>query len=150
MKLLHLGAISIVAFGLSISHEAIARAADPICYMTTNSGQIIDLSRSVCKLDASKPGSNAANSDQAFITAYKQTVMNYPDVRDKLLASIQVSPESRISQAKNICSDLEAGLSVDDIQMTQSEGVASKADAFNVSLVTTLATKYYCPQFGSP
>lgn len=149
MKFLHLGAVSIVVFGLSVSFKAIARDADHVCYMTTKSGQVLDLSQSVCQIDQSNQAANAANSDQAFLTAYKQTAMNYPDVRDKLLASVQTSPESRISQAKSICNDLEAGMSVDDIRMTHTEGVFNKVDTLNVSLVTTLATKYYCPQFNN-
>lgn len=93
---------------------------------------------------------NSVGSDQAFIADYQRTVMSYPDVRDKLLASAQKSPESSITQAKSICNDLEVGLSLEDIKMYQTEGIANKVDALNSSIIVTLATKHYCPQFSNP
>lgn len=150
MKFLHLGAISLAAIALvpSSSMYAIAQEADHVCYMTTKSGQVIDLSKSVCQLTPLTPANaNAANSDQAFLTAYKQTIMGYPEIRDQLLASVNRSPESSISQAKSICNDLEAGMSLEEVRITHSEGVFNKADKLNVAFLTTLAPNYYCPQF---
>jgi uncharacterized cupredoxin-like copper-binding protein len=155
MNILRLGAILVPVVSLisGFSTATLAQDADYVCYMTTKSGQVVDLSASICHLN--KPtrlakATNAAQSDQAFIADYKRTVMGYPDVRDRLLASIQGSPESNIMQAKSVCNELEAGLSLEDIKMYQTQGVTNKVDNVNLSVVATLATKYYCPQFSNP
>lgn len=149
MKFLYLGASLVVSFGLSLN--AIAHEAEHICYMTTNSGQVIDLSKSVCQRNLSnQAGAKTGSGDQAFLTDYKQIVMNYPDARETLLASVERSPESSISQAKSVCNDLEAGLSIEDIRHSHTEGTSNKVDALNVSLITSLAPKYYCPQYRNP
>lgn len=155
MKILHLGAILIAATSLlpQLSTTTLAHDADHVCYMKNKSGQIIDLSASICQMDASTrlaKVKNATGSDRAFIADYQRAVMGYPDVRDKLLASVQSSPESNITQAKSVCSELEAGLSLEDIQMYQTQGVVNKVDNVNLSVVARLATKHYCPHLSNP
>lgn len=154
MKNLRLGAILItaVSFIPGFSTATLAQDADYVCYITTKSGQVVDLSASICQLDRSihlAKATNAAESDQAFLADYKRTVMGYPDVRDKLLASVQESPESNIMQAKSVCNELEAGLLLEDIKMYQTQGVTNKVDNINSSVIATLATKHYCPQFNN-
>ncbi len=73
--------------------------------------------------------------------------MKYPDVRDKLLARAKKSPEQSITEAKSVCNELKAGLSLDEIQQNQASETFEKASIFNVSVINSLATKYYCPEF---
>lgn len=49
MKILRLGAISIAAisFLTGFSTATLAQDADYVCYMTTKSGQVVDLSASI-------------------------------------------------------------------------------------------------------
>jgi len=152
MKFVYLGAAICLLPGMQL--KAIAQVeADYVCFMTTNSGQVVDLSQSICKLTQSPQpvaAPVAVSNDQAFIADYKRTLMSYPDVRDKLLTSMEKSPEASISQAKSICNDLKAGISLNDIQQNQVDAATSKAAVFNVSLVTHLATRYYCPEFNNP
>lgn len=138
---------AVIAFVPGLHESAIAQQADYLCFMTTQSGQIIDLSESVCQLKESAPTAAKPNNDQAFIEDYKRTVSNYPDMRDQLLARVEGSPEQGISEAKNVCSELEAGLSLDEIQQNQASEDFEKVSIFNTSVISTLATKYYCPQF---
>ncbi|MUL34796.1 DUF732 domain-containing protein [Gloeocapsopsis dulcis] len=154
MKILHLGAILITAVSLvpGFSRATLAQDADYVCYITTKSGQVVDLSASICQLNGSSrlaKATSAAGSDQAFIADYERAVMGYPDAQDKLLTSIQRSPESNIMQAKSVCNELEAGLSLEEIKMYQTQGVTNKVDNINASVTATLATKHYCPQFSN-
>lgn len=86
-----------------------------------------------------------ASSDKAFIEAYKSQAMQHADVRDDLMAQIQQSPEATIAKAKGVCNDLEAGISLEEIQEYQSEGHEAEADRVNSGIVNQLATQYYCP-----
>lgn len=151
MKFLRLSAVlaaTVISFIPGLPKGAIAQEADYPCFMTTKSGQVIDLSESVCKLKKSAPVVTAVvNNDQAFMEDYKRTVMNYPDVRDKLLARAETSPEQGINEAKSVCNELKAGLALDEIKQTQASETIEKASIFNVSVISSLATKYYCPEF---
>ena len=151
MKFLHLGAAfsaTIISLVPGLHAGAIAQEADYDCFMTTKSGQVIDLSESVCKLKKSAPVVTAVvNNDQAFMEDYRRTVMNYPDLRDKLLARAETSPKQGINEAKSVCNELKAGLSLDEIQQNQASETIERASVFNVSLITSLAAKYYCPEF---
>lgn len=149
MKFLRLAVSAAVIAFVPMQGSAIAQDADYLCFMTTSSGQVIDLSDSVCQLKKSAPPTAAtpSNSDQAFIKDYKRTVSNYPDMRDKLLARVAKSPEQGISEAKNVCDELKAGLSLDEIQQNQAGESFEKTSVFNISVISTLATKYYCPEF---
>lgn len=148
MKLLRLSAAlsAVVSLVPGLHGGAIAQEADYPCFMTTNSGQVMDLSESVCKLKKAAPAV-PANSDQSFIEDYKRTVMNYPDVRDNLLARAEKLPDQGIREAKNVCRELEAGLSLDEIKQNQASGSFEKASIFSASVISTLATKHYCPEF---
>lgn len=150
MKFLRLSAVlsaTVISF-VPVHAGAIAQESDYVCFMTTKSGQIIDLSESVCKLKKSAPVVTAVvNNDQAFMEDYKRTVMNYPDVRDKLLARAETSPKRGINEAKNVCNELKAGLSLDEIQQNQASETIEKVSIFNASVINSLATKYYCPEF---
>lgn len=148
MKFISLAALSAVISFLPILESAIAQNVDYPCFMTTASGEVIDLSQSVCKLKKSATtAANPANSDQAFMQDYKRTVSNYPDVRDQLLASAEKSPQQGINEAKNVCNELKSGLSLEEIQQNQASENFEKASIFNTSVISTLATKYYCPEF---
>ncbi len=155
MKILQLVTISTAAISLvtGFTPAIVAQDADYVCYMTTKSGRILDLSASVCKLDASTQLAKATSgvgSDRAFIADYKRAVMSYPQLRDKLLASVERSPEASIMQAKSICDELEVGLTLEDIIYHRTESTTNTVDTVNSSVIATLATKHYCPQFSSP
>lgn len=154
MRLLRLSAAltaSVISFVPVLHSKAIAQEPDYACFMTTASGQVIDLSESVCKIKKSAPAAQAmtVNNDQAFLEDYKRTVSNFPDVRDNLLARVEKSPEQGISEAKNVCNELKEGLSIEEIQQNQASENYEKANIFNASVVSTLATKYYCPEFSN-
>jgi len=129
--------------------RAIATEPDYICFMTTSSGQVLDLSGSLCHSKTSQL-KDANNPDQAFIEAYKHQAMRYPAVSDNLLASIQKSPEEDIQQAKSICSNLRSGLSLDEIKESQSqENNDDRVSTINATIINDLATKYYCPEMNN-
>lgn len=149
MKLLRLSAAlsaAVVSLLPGLHGGAIAQETEYPCFMTTKSGQVVDLSESVCKLKKSTLAVSA-NNDQAFMEDYKRTVMDHPDVRNKLLARAERSPEQGIREAKSVCRELEAGLSLDEIQQNQASGNLEKASIFSASVISTLATRYYCPEF---
>ncbi|AFZ30802.1 hypothetical protein Glo7428_2288 [Gloeocapsa sp. PCC 7428] len=154
MKILQFATISTAAISfLAGFAPAIAQDVDYVCYMTTKSGQVLDLSASVCQVNASTrlaKATSGVGGDRAFIADYKRTVMSYPQIGDKLLASIERSPESSIMQAKSICNELEIGLTLEDIVYHRTEGVTSTVDNVNSSVIASLATKHYCPQFSKP
>lgn len=154
MRFLHLSAAlsaTVISFLPVLHLKAIAQEPDYACFMTTASGQVIDLSESVCKITKSAPTAQAKtdNNDQAFLEDYRRTVSNFPDVRDNLLARVEKTPEQGISQAKNVCNELKEGLSIEEIQQNQVSENYEKANIFNASVVSTLATKYYCPEFSN-
>lgn len=123
--------------------HAFASEPDYLCFVTTGAGDVLDLSQSLCADKATKP--SVAPLDKAFIEAYKQQAMAHADVRDNLIAQIQQSPEASIATAKGVCNDLEAGISIEEIQEAQSEKHQAKADEVNSEIVNKLATQYYCP-----
>jgi hypothetical protein len=45
--------------------------------------------------------------------------------------------------------ELKEGLSIEEIQQNQVSENYEKANIFNASVVSTLATKYYCPEFNN-
>ena len=126
-----------------------AGSVDPdyLCFFTTNSGEVVDLSESICHSKKSKQG--GAKTDKAFIEEYKTRAMKHPDVRDNLLAQIQNSPESDIERAKSVCTDLKAGLTLDEIQEDQAEENVGRAGIVKASIINNLATKYYCPEMSN-
>lgn len=143
MKLLHLSAaITATALSLipSLHVRALATEPDYLCFFKTDSGKVVDLSESVCH--SKKPTDTAKNN--AFIEAYKNQAMKYPDVRDNLIANIQNSPEDKIEQARGVCTDLKAGLSMDEIEESQAEENIGRAGRINASIVNKLATQYFC------
>jgi hypothetical protein len=147
MKLLRASAVlsAVVVSWLSFNTSVKAQEADYTCFMKTNSGRIIDLSQSVCH--STKPAAPVlATADKKFIADYKRQVMQYPDVRDDLLASAKQSPEPSIDQAKDVCENLRSGLSLQDIRENQSGEMLERDEAVNAKIINTLAPKYYCPE----
>ena len=141
MKLLHLSAaITAATISLIPSLYVRALATEPnyLCFFKTNSGKVVDLSDSVCH---GKKSTDGAKNDKAFIEAYKSQAMKYSDVRDNLISSIQSSPEEKIQQAKGVCTDLKAGLSMDEIEEDQevAKRIQNLLDEGKEVLVTVLA-----------
>ena len=127
--------------GLQVSTNA--QEHDYVCFLTTHSGQVVDLSDSLC--GNKKNTAAVSTDDQAFIEDYKRNVMQYPEVRDNLLASAQEAPEQSISHAKRICNDLQAGLSFNEMP-NQGGEIDQKTAVVNTAIINTLASKYYCPE----
>ena len=153
MKFLLNATLSAAVIAVPLSTGAIAQRgfaatqnSDYICFMTTPSGKVVDLSKSMCANKTDQPDV-IANSDEAFIEAYKQNAMGYPDVSDNLLANLQQSPEVSITQAKKICNDLKAGMSFEEIKNQQAEQTVERASFVNATIINNLATKYYCSGF---
>ena len=144
MKLLHLtAAITAATISLIPSLHVRAQATEPnyLCFFKTNSGKVVDLSDSVCH---GKKSTDGAKNDKAFIEAYKSQAMKYSDVRDNLISSIQSSPEEKIQQAKGVCTDLKAGLSMDEIEEDRADENVERASRISASIVSSLASKYFC------
>ena len=144
MKFLPLSAAlsAAITFILGLQVSTNAQEPDYVCFLTTQSGKVVDLSDSLCG-QKSTPAST--DSDQAFIEDYKRNVMQYPEVRDNLLASAQESPEQSISHAKRVCNDLQAGLSFNEMP-NQGGEIDQKTAIVNTAIINTLATKYYCTE----
>ena len=145
MKLLHLSAaITATAISLipSLHVRALAIEPDYLCFFKTDSGRVVDLSDSVCHGKKSQLADAAKNN--AFIEAYKNQAMKYADVRDNLIANIENSPEEKIQQAKAVCTDLKAGLSMDEIEEDRADDSIDRVGKINASIVNKLATQYFC------
>lgn len=127
--------------------RAIAAEPNYLCFLTTNRGEVVDLSDSICHSKKSKAGDD--KSDKAFIEAYKSQAMNHPDVRDNLIANIESSSEDDIEQAKAICTDLRAGLTLDEIQQDRAEENIERASVVKANIISKLATQYYCPDMSN-
>lgn len=124
--------------------QVIATEPDYLCFMTTPSGNTLDLSQSLCH---SKKAPSAINSDQAFIEEYTRQATRYPDVRDSLIASINSSPEENIRQARNICDALREGVSMEDLAEDSDDNI-DKAKRISKTIIANLATQFYCPGAG--
>lgn len=149
MKLLHLSAaLSAAVLSFVPGLHASANIQEPVCFMTTKSGEVVNLSDSLCKSNKSA-SEDFANSDQAFMEEYKSKLMEYPDVRDNLLASAEQSPDLTISQAKNVCNDLESGLSLNEIQQMQAAEIVERTGIVNSAIINSLAPKHFCPEWSN-
>lgn len=149
MQFVRLSAIitaSVISLISGFHPRAIATDPDYLCFLTTNSGEVVNLSESLCGSKTSKFGSA---KDQKFVDAYKNLAMKYPDVRDNLIGNIQRSPEENIQQAKSVCNDLQSGLSLDEIAEDRAEEQTERVGSINVGIINNLATKYYCPEFNN-
>jgi hypothetical protein len=122
--------------------RAIATEPNYLCFFTTSGGEVVDLSDSICHSKKSK-------ADKAFIEAYKSQAMKHPDVRDNLIANIESSSEDDIEQAKGICKDLRAGLTLDEIQEDQTGENSEQASVVKANIISDLATQYYCPDMSN-
>lgn len=146
MKFLQLSAtITVTMISLIPGFNFRANAIEPDypCFFTTQTGEVLDLSESVCHFR--KSSTSDPQKDEAFIEAFKSQVMKYPDLRDNLLASVQRSPEENIKRAKSVCNDLKAGFSLDEIEEDQVDESLGRVGKIKVSIINKLATKYYCP-----
>ena len=101
MKLLHLGTVlsaAILSFLPCFYASANAQEADYTCFMTTESGQVIDLSKSVCgskkkSVKTVSANSDSANSDQAVNAESKRKLSENKELRKEALRLIQTSKD---------------------------------------------------------
>ena len=153
MKTLHLSTALSAAIALLLPGFQPVQARTPayLCFITTTSGQVLDLTNSLCR-DGREPvlalpvNSEQANA-QAFTAEYNRSLNRHPEVRQQLLANNQQSPESTIEQAKTICEDLSMGVSLEQIKINQTEESTDRTNLVNAEIVNELAVKHYCPQY---
>lgn len=146
MKIFRLSAaLTATVISLMPGFHARAIAVDPdyLCFMLTPSGKSMDLSQSLCH--SGNSSQKVVSTDQAFVDEYMRQAMNYPDLKDSLLASIKNSPQENIRKAKDVCESLEEGLSLDEIAQQQAGENNDKSKLANATIINNLATKYYCP-----
>lgn len=102
--------------------------------------------------------SNGTTTDQQFIEAYKSLIIRRdkdPDIESYLLTDAQSNPSSLIDSAKLYCEALSSGLSVDEIQGAQAEGLVGASPQVKEIMIISIATrnflapKYYCPKFAN-
>lgn len=151
MKFCHLNialSAAVVSFLCGIDNVAKAQEPDYTCFITTASGQIVDLSHSLCGSQSSAP-TLPVNSDQAFVEDYKRSLDQYPEVRDSLLADNQQSAEPNIRKAKSVCEKLKAGRSLSEIKQAQTEESVERTSVVKAEIIDALATKHYCPEFSN-
>lgn len=145
MKSLHLIpaiATGIVLLNLNCQSRAIADSSEQFCFLITASGKVIDLSNSFCHSQQSKLIST--NSDKAFIEEYKNRAIKYSDIRDNLISNIESYPQVKIEQAKNVCTDLKAGIDPNEIADNLNKDL-TRASRVNALIINFLAVKIYCP-----
>ena len=154
MKTLHLStalSAAIVLLLPGFQLPAQAQAPEYLCFMTTTSGQVLDLSSSLCSNGEKKISALPVNSEQAnaeaFTAEYNRSLNQYPDVREQLQANNQQSPEATIEQAKTVCEDLSMGVSLEQIKINQTEESTERTNLVNAEIVNELAVKHYCPQY---
>lgn len=154
MKTLHLStalSAAIVFFMPGFQSNTQARTPEYLCFMTTNSGQVLDLSNSLCRAEGEQISALPVSSEQAnaeaFAAEYNRSLNQYPDVRQQLLANNQQSPEATVLQAKTVCEDLSMGVSLEQIKINQTEESTDRTNLVNAEIVNELAVKHYCPQY---
>ena len=137
--------VSITALTL-LSTAISATAQDiPLCYIQTKEGLLLSLER-LCDRKDQKPIKSPSAIEQKFLEDVKQSMRNSPE------AQAAIDPQAAISQAKRICSELEAGTFSNDRQ-AQPEIVTNDSDPTKLTLslqsrtIQTIAPKYFCPAF---
>ena len=152
MKFLRLSAAlsaTAISFLSGFHASANAQNTDDPCFMTTKSGSVVDLSESVCGMKKSAKAVSVNSNDKAFLKDYERNLMEYPDMRDVLLARVQQSPDQSINKAKSICDQLKAGFSIEEIQSKHGEEIFDREGSVNAAIINDLATNHYCPEFSN-
>lgn len=114
-----------------------AEPSDFLCYMETNDGDVVDLTR-LCGGPTTLLVSTVSRRDQQFLDRYtsllEQRSRGNPSVQ-AVVAQAQSSPDSIVNRAKAICSSMRAG-QPSPISLAEIGG----------DLLQTMAPKYFCPE----
>ncbi|BAZ28262.1 hypothetical protein NIES4074_06930 [Cylindrospermum sp. NIES-4074] len=126
---------------LSESGNSLALASeDFVCYMRSNDGQIINLTK-LCSLNNHEVGkSNLSTTDQQFLENYKSFLrkrIGGSPLINNALSQAQKSPEDIVQRAKSICASIKTGTS------KNSQVNSGNIDA---DIINTMAVEYYCPE----
>lgn len=131
------------------------------CFWVGSSRQTVNLPSYMC---GSEPTSSenqkpkATSVDKAFVEDYLRLadLQEEPILSSLLSRTIQNSPSSEISEAKQICNALRSGRSLKEVIDIQAKELdpekGSTAYRANVNLASfrnVLAIKHYCPEFSS-
>jgi hypothetical protein len=126
---------------LSESGNSLALASeDFVCYMQSNDGQIINLTK-LCSINNNEVvKSNLSTTDKQFLENYKsflrQRQRGSPLINNAL-SQAQESPEDIVQRAKRICASIKTGTS------KNSQVNSGNIDA---DIINTMAVEYYCPE----
>lgn len=105
MKFLHLGTVlsaAILSFLPCFHAPANAQDPDYTCFMTTESGQVIDLSKSVCGSKKKSVQTVSANSDQAVSAEFKRKFAEDKELRKEALRLIQTPKEKNVFSTADV------------------------------------------------
>ena len=132
---------------LTLLFTAISATAQdiPLCYIKNKQGLLLSLEK-LCDRKDQRPLS-LSTDEQKFLEDVKRSMRDSPG------AQAAIDPQAAISQAKKICSELEAG-TFSTFQQTQAEIIINYNDPttrltsrLQSRAIQTIAPKYFCPAF---
>lgn len=150
--------VSSIAVSAFFAFPAFARQPDHGCYMQTSSGQIVNLSRSVCRFDS---GDASASQDAAYLAAIKK--MMGEQAEPWMLEMLANNPNSFTTSAREYCQARQSGVSdsqfIDRKYQALLESLSSAANEKDheqqnreyyaklmpYSLAASFASEHYCP-----
>lgn len=155
----------LIAASLTISPffavSAFARQPDHGCYLQTSSGQIINLSRSVCQFDLG----NSTQQDAAYLAAVRAMIEDHAE--PWMLEMVANNPGAFTAAAREYCEARRSGISQRQFiesryqqalqSQTSASSTRSEADyeqqqrsyqtkLMPLSVAMSLAPQHYCPE----
>ena len=106
--------------GLILPNAAWAGTPDYICYIQIGSGQVVDLTHTVCKSHFEKAAEPAADN-----AVYLSSVEKLVESNDNFLGLIDSNPELIIAAAQNYCVARRSGMSEQQYMESQHEELMS-------------------------
>lgn len=122
-------------------------AVDPMCFIETSAGEVRDLS-GLCGhsqtpqevvTESQESEESGPSPDEQFLEA----LLNYEDTTIVQAAQAHGS-EQALWEGQNVCTQLEAGLSLEDIQADQAQRVTFVRPIGYFDVVRELAVEYLC------
>jgi hypothetical protein len=126
----------------------------PVCYMQTNSGQIVSLS-SLCgsRDQTSSPIESLSAKDREFLENYQRTLGSLKDSPEARESVYSVESQALIRKANEVCKALDAGTFI-EFRQNQNQEIAGYSNPkkqrianFQARTIQTLAPRAYCPGF---
>ncbi|MCU0551558.1 MAG: hypothetical protein MUC48_19620 [Leptolyngbya sp. Prado105] len=150
----------LIAFTPLLASSAFARQPDHGCYMRTSSGQVINLSSSICKFDLDE---KFAKQDIAYLAAIKQMMGSHSD--RWMTDALAKNPSLFTAAAREYCQARQSGVSDQQYMEEKYQAVmdsrsanppqsreeheqqqAYQAQLVPVSIAMSLAPQHYCPE----